>query len=263
MESLRERAKKGEVLFGWGCLTSSSEFVEIAGLAGFDFLYLDREHHIYAGWESLKQIIQAADAVKIPCIIRLEAIDSKLITTALNIGAQGIMVPHLCTKEEAIRLVNACRFPPEGRRTMEKTTRTGRFGLDIEDWVSWMRQKNEEILVGGMMEDKESIANLEDILSVKGLDFVCFGPWDYSISVGLIGQTQHPNVLESFNKVIAKSKQYGVSIWKSIDPDFKAAEQLVKKGVQIILLGEDLEVYANICRDVVNNIVKKLKKDSY
>jgi 2-keto-3-deoxy-L-rhamnonate aldolase RhmA len=94
---------------------------------------------------------------------------------------------------------------------------------------------------------------------VCGLDYVCFGAWDYSISLGLIGQPRHHSVLEALREVIRKARENGVAVYITIGPNFEDAKELVDEGVRIMCLGSDLSVLAKTCKDAVDQIARKLK----
>ncbi|MEM2876195.1 MAG: aldolase/citrate lyase family protein [Candidatus Bathyarchaeia archaeon] len=254
---MKEELKRGETLLGIGILSNNTDFVEVAGMAGFDFIYLDREHTTVS-WETLKGLIVAADAVNTPVIVRVEENDVIMIRKALEVGAQGILIPHVNTKEEALRAVRAAKFPPEGVRGAELNVRSGRFST--KDWKTYVDETDRETLVSILIEDREAMKHIDDVLSVEGLDAVCFGPVDYSFSMGLSGDREHPLVQRDFDILIKKCKERGIFVqYTPVPQDLSSVKSAIERGVSMLFLGDDLSAFQLRCIDLIENVYKKIK----
>jgi len=257
--SLKSRLMNGEFIVGPWVLSENPAFVEIAGLVGYDFVYLDLEHTTTT-LERLEKMILAAKGVDTPVIVRVDKNDPVTIRKVLEIGAEGVLVPHIETKEEAEEAVRAAKFPPEGIRGAAGTVRSACYSVD--DWSEYIDQSNRGVLVCALVETKEGIDNIDDIVSVKELDVVCFGAGDYSVSVGVPGQGLNaPQVREAFEKLIKAAKKEGVFIWFSPMQTLEAAKDFVHKGVQIMMSGTDQGAFHSAQKDAMNKIVKKLRED--
>lgn len=261
-DTLRKRLRNGEPIVGLGMRSGSTDFIEIAGMAGFDFVYIDRQHDINT-WDALKNFVLAADVVDIACIIRVEENHAPIIWRSLDIGAQGVLVPDVFTKNEMIKVVQAAKYPPDGNRGEPVHDRSSLF--HVEDWPSYMRKKNDETTVWIMVESKKALDNLDDILSVKWLDCVTFGPVDYSLSVGVPGQREHPLIKQAQETILRKAKEHGVAVQMVVPrdatgfPDLHACRELVKRGANCLLFGVDKNMFMQGCKDLMERVVKKLK----
>ena len=135
-----------------------------------------------------------------------------IIKRVLDIGAHGVLVPWVNTKEEAEYAVRACKYPPEGLRGCGPR----RAALFDPDYV---RTANDEILIIVQIETKKAVSNIDDILSVAGIDACYIGPFDLSMSFGChppqLGNAQYerdnPQYMDAFDKVLAATKRRGKS----------------------------------------------------
>jgi len=165
----------GSVMYSWG-----PNVMEVAGNTGLDFMRIDSEH----AWRqdaSMEHLVRAANCAGIVPIIRVDKGNPHLIRKALEIGAGGIIVPHIHTPEAAVAVVRASKFPPRGFRGYSGhcwsagwTTAAGR------EWVEW---SDAEPMIGVMIENHQAMTCIDEILAVDGLDFVLFGPADYAMSL--------------------------------------------------------------------------------
>ncbi len=174
----RLRAK--EPLTGTFIKTPTGHATGILGLLGFDFVVLDMEH---AGIDvaALDQILISARAADVAFIVRISEASPSKILTALDLGANGILVPHIRTAEDASGIVAACRYKG-GTRGFANTTRAGDYGLvGFEAHIS--KQDNEVVCLG-MIEDVEAIEVIDDILSVRGLDGIFIGRGNLTAALG-------------------------------------------------------------------------------
>lgn len=270
---LRERIRRGEVVLGMGILSASTDFVEIAARAGFDFIYLDREFTA-TGWDKIKRMIAGADIYNVPTIVRVERNDSNTIGKSLTLGAKGILVPHVCTKEDAIKVLESARFFPEGSRGAESSARSA--GFAVKDWPRYVAKSNRETLVSIMIEDKEAVDNIDEILSVEGVDAICFGALDYSFSIGKPGKRSgHGPVQETFNLLLDKANEKGISMMytpvlaervgragvdvKQMQSQSARLQSLIDRGARILIVGDDMGIFQQGCADILDAFENMLK----
>ena len=138
-------------------------------------------------------------------IVRVAWNDMVLIKRALDIGANGIIVPWVNTKEEAERAVQAIKYPTEGSegfRTEEGLSRRSQTTL---------RPLDDELILGVQIETRKAIDNLDEIFSVKGIDAVVIGPADLSLSLGMLMQYDNPKFNAALDKVAAAAKKHKVA----------------------------------------------------
>jgi 4-hydroxy-2-oxoheptanedioate aldolase len=200
----KEKLSSGQVVIGLRMDYPSPDIIEIVGDAGFDFVYYDCEHGPM-NEETCQTMIRTAELVGLTPMVRVPANEPWHILRALDSGATGIIIPHCNTKEEALKAVKASKYPPEGER--------GIAGRSIR--ISGMRpanyivEANREIMVIAMIEEAQALENLSEILTVDGLDVVWIGRGDLSLSLGVPGQYNHPEVQQAVNKVITEGRAGG------------------------------------------------------
>lgn len=197
-ESLRKKLKDGKVVFGTFIGIKDPAVIEIMSLTGFDFVIAEMEHTTNST-TIMDNMIRAGEATNISVIVRA-AEDYSTILKVLDFGADGILFPHVKTKEQAQELVNKAKYYPIGKRGMDGTTRSAKFGL--ENFKEHMQRCNDNIIVGAMIEDKEAVDNIEEILSVEGLDLIFIGGFDLSGSLGVPSEVDSSIVQENIAKII-------------------------------------------------------------
>jgi len=165
--------------------------VELAGVAGMDFVLIDCEHGP-ADTLALQQHIVTAEAHGLAVLVRVGRDDPKLILRALDLGASGIVVPHVNTPEEAGCAVRAGRYPPRGERGVATYTRAGRFGAVSLD--EHLRRAADTVVIVAMLETRPACERAEEIIAVHGIDAVMIGPTDLSASLGLVEGGAEPEV---------------------------------------------------------------------
>ena len=177
--------------------------IEIIALAGFDGAFIDMEHSVF-DLETVGDMIRTADLCGITPVVRVPDDNSKTILRLLDMGAQGIQIPHIAGVEGARRAVQAVRYPPLGERGGAGSTRAAGYGST--PWTEHMESSNREILLILMTEDKRGLDEIADIAAVEGVDLIALGPTDISTALGLTDPTD-PKLRQTFvdlaNKVNA------------------------------------------------------------
>ena len=174
------------------------QIVEIIGLAGFDAAFIDMEHTTY-DLHDVQLAVMAAERVGITPIVRTPGFDPAFILRLLDMGVQGIQVPHVSSTETARAAVKAVRYPPLGDRGMAAGSRASEFGRI--PLVEHMEQSNREIILACMIEDMEAVERIEEISTVEGIDLLAVGPSDLSRSLGVSGQPDHPRLVAAIDRV--------------------------------------------------------------
>src|SRR5438045_6048090 len=149
------------------------QIVEIIGLAGFDAAFIDMEHTTY-DLHDVQLAVMAAERVGITPIVRPPGFDPAFILRLLDMGVQGIQVPHVSSAETALAAVQAVRYPPLGERGMAAGSRaddSGRIPL-----VAPVAQSNREVLLACMIEDMAAVEQIDDLAAVEGVDLFAVGP---------------------------------------------------------------------------------------
>ena len=233
---IRTKLDAGECAFGVTIQLPSPESVEIAGYTGYDFAWIDAEHGTM-GIADLNALVRAADAAGIDAIVRVPDHSPSFIQRVLDLGATGIMAPHVRTVVEAEAIVRAAKFAPVGIRGACPATRA--VGHISENWRTDYVRANDDVLVFGLIEDREGVENVEAIAAESGLDGLLFGPFDLAMSMGLHGDVTHPDV-------VALQARVGRAAWNSgiqyvAIPGWEARDlpTLASNGVRIFAVTGD------------------------
>jgi len=247
---LKKMMREGQVALGPFAKLSSPATVEIMGHAGFDFVILDMEHGPL-GYETVENLVRAAELVNVTPIVRVTENNPSLILRALDVGAQGVEVPHIGDKEDAECAVQAAKFTPEGHRGVCRFVRAA--GYSSMDRYKHFETSNLETMVIGHIEGMEGVRNIDEILTVKGFDIAFIGPYDLSQSLGVPGQVSHPVVVERMTEVVEKAKRQGVAVGTFVDDD-EAAKRWIDAGVQYISYSVDVGIFYEACRAIVKRV---------
>lgn len=236
----KAKLKAGEVVFGSEINFPSPDVVEMLGYAGADYVYMDTEHSATT-YESLAHMIRAAEISGATPLVRIpENLPDQYpsyIMRILDIGAMGIIVPHVATKAVAQAVVDSVKYPPQGKRGAA-TSRLSGYGLQMSK-SEFAKESNEETMVVIMIEGDEGAKNLPDILSVKGIDVVQIGSSDLAQSMGYTGRLTEPAVLDAINRIIVETRKAGVAVGVgSLGHGFPQVEERIKgfmdAGVQFV-----------------------------
>ena len=240
---LKQLLAEGKPAFGTCICSFSPNLVEVAGFSGFDFCRIDNEH----AWRQdsmLEHMLRAAIIADIVPLVRIDKDNPYLIRKVLEIGAGGIIVPEIKDVAEVERVVAAAKFPPKGHRGFSTLCFSAHYGISpASDWLTW---SNDETLVGVMIEKPEAVEQVDAIMSVEGLDFVLFGPADYSVAIGLPGPDKnHPRVQEAIQCTTGAAAKHGKAVMIGVSsPWEEESAKYLDMGCRMIEIGHDYSVLA-------------------
>lgn len=231
---VKRKLKSGTTTCGAFLQLSSNLSAEILAQAGFDWVIVDMEH-APVDIDSLLQQLQAINASG-DCVpfVRAPWNDPVTIKRILDTGAQGVVIPYVNTRKEAIAAVAACKFPPEGSRGAALSPRAARYGAASAQYFA---QTNFDTVVIVSVETIEAVRNLDDILAVPGLDGIFIGPMDLAVSLGHSTPLCEPvqtAIAEIEKKVLATDKFLG-----TIATDWIKAKSCYERGYQWLILMQD------------------------
>ena len=235
MNTMKKNTTKAKLLSGQAVIGSLvrgdwPEAVEILGLVGADYVMLDAEHGIY-DVPQIANLVRAAECVGITPLARIPRNDLDVIPRYLDQGVQGIIVPHVNTREEAEQIVRATKYTPEGERGFGSWHATNYGLLSIADYIE---MANRETMVIIMCESKKGVDNLEEIVKVRGIDVVMIGATDLSLSLGIPGQFDDPLEQEA----ITRAKRIALEAGKVVcmgARDGDRARELIAENARFII----------------------------
>lgn len=230
MNTVKDMLKAGKTAIGTtGSLSSPVDFLADSG---FDFILFDTQHDA-VDIKELKNQLQAMRGKKAIPIVRVGANDQALVCYALDIGAKGIIVPMVNTKQEAMSMVQWCKYPPEGQRS--SAGMRGEWGK-FENYRDYMDAVNRDVLIIPMIETVESLENIDEILSVPGIDVLLVGPSDLSINLGMTLDYENPKYAEALDKIAAACKKAGVIPGMYFIPGGQDPNMFVERGFKLFTL---------------------------
>ncbi len=203
--TMKAKLRAGEYICGMTMNFASTTVVELAALAGFDYVLFDGEHGpLDPG--TIEPMLLAAEARGITALARVPRNAPDLILQFLDTGLQGLMLPQINSAEDATAAVRAVKYHPLGDR-----------GLGIVRANDWGRHRapeytdfaNDQTLVIGLIENVKGVEQLDRILAVEGFDVVWVGASDLSQSMGLPGRRDHPEVDRLVEKVVRETRHAG------------------------------------------------------
>lgn len=244
-----QKLQRKEVVIGPFSKTSDPSMIEAMGFAGFDFVILDLEH----GPNSINQaqnLIRAAEISGIFPIIRISSLDASQIGRALDIGAAGIQIPQITTEKEAERAVSFSKFGPAGTRGVCRFVRAANYSS--LDRFLYFDQSNDSFVIL-QLEGTDALNNLEDIVSVPGIDIVFIGPYDLSQSLGVTGRINEPVVIEKVRYIVDVCRSRNIVVGIFAD-EIEQAKYWMRLGVRYIAYSVDVGLITDISRKVMIEI---------
>lgn len=225
--------------------TADPAFVESAGYAGMDYAILDMEHGP-VGYENMQNNIRAALAAGAAPIIRVDSLSENSISKALDIGAFGVQIPQISSGKDAQRAVRMARFHPLGERGVCRFVRAAQYSS--LSGPEYFAQANNALIIV-QLEGQAAIRDIDAILEVDGIDVIFVGPYDLSQSMGLTGQTTHPDVVGAMRLIIEKAAGRG-----KITGTFTDSEETLRiwknAGVKYLSYSVDVGIFSEACRSL-------------
>lgn len=231
----KARLKKGEKLTAAWVQLGSPIAAEIMAQAGYDMLVVDCEHAPIDP-STLFSILQAVNGYETTAIARAPWNDMVAIKRLLDCGAKGIHVPYVNSKEEAMRAVAACKYPPVGNRGIAGSPRAAGYGKNRQ---RYLHRANDEVLVILAIETPMGLANLDEMLEVEGVDGFFIGPMDYSTSSGHFANPSHPDVQADFRKIEEKVLSKNLLLG-TVAGNVESAKKLYDRGYSYVIFGGDI-----------------------
>ncbi|MGF1638124.1 MAG: HpcH/HpaI aldolase/citrate lyase family protein [Cyclobacteriaceae bacterium] len=239
----------GGAVIGSFSKTEDPAIIEAMGYAGFDFVILDLEHGPNS-ISSLQGLIRAAQLTQILPIVRIKENNFQMAAEVLDIGAGGIQIPQVTTAQEAMAVINAARYAPEGNRGVCRFVRAADYSS--ADRFQYFKEANEAIIIL-QIEGSQAMANLESILKVEGFDVIFIGPYDLSQSMGLTGQIDHPRVVGEMERIVTLCKSKNIAVGTFVDTK-ENARRWKNTGTKYIAYSVDTGLMYEKCKEIIKEI---------
>jgi 4-hydroxy-2-oxoheptanedioate aldolase len=247
--AVRRKLDRGETVMGMMHFTASPMILEVMAAGGLDFAIIDMEHSpVDLG--TAAHLVRAADAAGLTPFLRVPDVDAGLIKKTLNLGVRGIVIPH-ATVESCKAAVQACFYPPRGERGSCPAVRSATYAQ--VDWDAHMARANDEVVIVPLIEDKETLDRIEEIMPLKGVDIFFLGPFDLSVALGVPKASfDHPLMTAALERLVAIASRHGKYVMTSVGDliDANYARGILAKGVRMISYSADALVFLSACRAI-------------
>ena len=227
---LKDKIARGEPSIGASLPMASLDLVDFCGFLGFEWVVVDTEAASIGPSECLA-ICRVCDSHGMAPVIKVPGREPEVIQAYLRVGATGVSVPHISTAEQARAVVDAARYPPEGKRGHDMGGRSGGYSPVAID-ADYLARANRELLVSVLLENETGVRNLDEILEVPGIDALYIGPGDLALSMGYQDR-EHPVVQEMIAEGRRKILASGKALFGGA-ADLATAKQLIDEGSLLI-----------------------------
>ena len=231
-------AAGGNAVNGW-CAIPSTVTAEIIGRAGFDMVTVDMQHGLI-DYQTALTMCQVLQGLPAPALVRVPWNEPGVIMKCLDAGFSGLICPMINTRADARRLVDAARYAPLGSRSFGPTR------ANLVHGATYARSANEAVLLFAMIETREAMSNLDDILGVDGIDGVYVGPSDLGLSLGYEPTLEPtaPEVIAAIAEIAKRARAAGrIAGVHTGSPSMVKA--MLGQGFQFASLLTDVRLFAN------------------
>tara|TARA_E500000178_G_C16935709_1_gene713907 strand:+ start:454 stop:1221 length:768 start_codon:yes stop_codon:yes gene_type:complete len=254
--SLKNKLKNNQISIGSWVMMSDPMSIEIMALAGFEWLVLDLEH-TSIDLHTAENLIRTIQANKMTALVRVSKNEEVIIKKILDMGADGIVVPMVCSKQDAIKAVNFSKYPPKGNRGVGLYRASG-YGTKFKEYKRWV---DEELIIIAQIEHIDAVNNIEEIIKVDGIDGTLIGPYDLSSSMGYPGDFERKDVKDKIQKVLDKSKIHNIpSGFHIVDTNPEKLQLKIDQGCTFVAYGIDYFFLRDAAVKGMNKIKDILKK---
>ena len=250
--TLKSKLRHREVTIGSWITIGHQAIIDILAESNFDWLTIDIEHTAI-DFNELQILIAFIQSHNIAALVRVSKNEEVVIKRALDAGADGIIVPMICSKDDAVSAVNFAKYPPTGKRGVG-LNRAQRYGFGFEIYKKWA---DDCLVIIAQIEHIEGVQNIDDIIMTEGIDGVIIGPYDLSGSIGIPGNFKDEKVLAALNKVESKCKYYKKSLgYHVIEPNGDLVNEKINSGYNFIAFSTDFFFLGRKSREEVIKINK-------
>ena len=250
MNRFLERLRRGETVFGQMILEFFTPGIApMLAAAGMDFIIYDMEHG-RCDISLLAQMLASSRGSDITPLVRVPDLGALPLSRVLDLGAHGVMIPRIETRSQAEEAVGQLKYAPAGRRGVA-------LGIAHDLYrpgdASYFEQANRTTAVILLLETAKAFENLDEILSVPGVDVAWMGHYDLTVSMGIPAQFDHPKFLEAMDRLVAACKSRGIAAG-FLPPSPESAAHWIRKGFRAISLASDIGMYVEAVKTFRNRV---------
>lgn len=225
--------REGRQTIGGWLSIGNAYSAEVMAHLGFDWLCIDMQHGM-VGYQDLKQMLPAISTTAVTPLVRVPWNEPATIMKALDAGAYGVIVPMINSRDDVLKALSACRYPPEGQRSF------GPIRAALYGGRGYAYEANSQVACIAMIETRQALDNLEEIVTTPGLDGVYIGPSDLALALGLApaGDNNEPIHMKTVSRIFDSCRSHGVAVgihtWS-----LEYTRKYLQQGFQFVTLGTD------------------------
>jgi 2-dehydro-3-deoxyglucarate aldolase len=251
---LKKKLQNKELSIGSWLTIPHQAVIEIMSTAGFEWLTIDMEHSPIS-IETIMNLIGHIQGNGMQALVRVSKNEEVAIKRVLDAGADGVIVPMIKNKEEAIEAVSFVKYPPLGKRGVG-LNRAQKYGTAFDTYQDWV--KNNAVVIA-QIEHIDAVNNLEDIFSVPGIDGIIVGPYDLSASMGFPGEYDREDVKEALERIDIVAKKLNKPLgFHIVESDHSKILEKINKGYSFLAFSLDFFFLGDKARQEMNLLKEKL-----
>jgi 2-keto-3-deoxy-L-rhamnonate aldolase RhmA len=218
--------------------------------AGCDFTLFDLEHSGF-GFETVKSALRYFEAADLPAIVRVPSREYHHIARAMDMGAEGLMLPMVGNVDEVRHIVNSMKYHPEGRRGVALQVAHDRYrpGAVAEKFTA----ANERTTLFCQIETAEGVENAEAMAAIDGVDCLWVGHFDLSVSLGIPGQFDHKDFKRAIARTIAATKKHGKALGRLV-PNVELGIDIYRQGFDFVCYSGDVWLLHGALEDGIRKL---------
>ncbi|WGW00510.1 aldolase/citrate lyase family protein [Vibrio sp. YMD68] len=253
--SLKRKLELNKLTLGSWVTIGHPAIVDIMASAGFEWLVIDMEH-TSINLETAHNLISTIQANGMKALVRVSKNEEVIIKKVLDMGADGLVVPMVKSKSDALQAIDYAKYPPIGKRGVG-LFRAQKYGLGFEEYKKWVK---DELVIIAQIEHHEAVSNIEEIVSVDGIDGVIIGPYDLSGSLGYPGEYHRDDVKDGIAKVLRVCKEKNVpSGFHVIESSPEKLTERINEGCTFLAYSLDFFFLGDSVRSGMSKIKESLK----
>ena len=249
VDRLRQRMLDGKICVGTGIALTDPLSSEIAAEAGNDFVWIEMEHSHIDNSQLIGHIM-AVRGTNAAALVRVSWNDPVILKPVVDMCPAGVIVPMIRSADEALKAVQACRYPPEGSRGFGPI----RSMYGFASMEAYLEAAAEQVMVFVQIEHIDAVDDLDNIVQVPGLDGLVIGRNDLSGSMGKLGQHADPEVQAAIDKVFAAVQGTGLFVGCSVGYDLSVVDAWWPKGCHFFSIGGDTDYFAELAAEVARKV---------
>ncbi len=248
--SLKQKLKNNELTLGSWVTIGHPAVIDIMASAGFEWLVVDMEH-TSIDLTMAHNLIATIQANGMKALVRVSKNEEVIIKRILDMGADGIVVPMVKSRADALEAIDYAKYPPIGKRGVG-LFRAQKYGLGFDEYKKWV---NDELVIIAQIEHYEAVENIEEIITTDGIDGVIIGPYDLSGSMGYPGEYHRDDVKDGIQKVLDICKENNIpSGFHVIESDPGKLNERIEQGCTFLAYSLDFFFLGDSARDGMKKV---------